>query len=265
MPFLGGKALVKYRVLFNFLPNHQCAPANTGRRWPMPGFRPGLTRQEYRMTREASNADLTLALNTTLEREFVSPLTSIRGVLEILRDFPDLGQDERERFLANALDDCARLEQGIDQLAATVYAAAERERAEQTPPQSVAGESEYADRIHLLPELQIVEVDFSDLEFSNSRLVNEFYDLLERIIENTGQRWYLLVNYRKCSVWPEAWVAFAHRGKKVNVNYALGTVRYYDSGTEGEDSARPSDPELLGSRDAALARIDELRRSSTDR
>ena len=67
------------------------------------------------MTQEASHANLTLALNTTLEREFVSPLTSIRGALEILRDFPDLPDKQRQHFLANALEVCTRLELGIEQ------------------------------------------------------------------------------------------------------------------------------------------------------
>ena len=69
------------------------------------------------MPKEASNNQLTLALNTMLEREFVSPLTSIRGTLEIMRDFADLSDEERSRFLKNALQDCARLEQGVEQLA----------------------------------------------------------------------------------------------------------------------------------------------------
>ena len=83
------------------------------------------------MTQEAPHANLTLALNTTLEQEFVSPLTSIRGALEILRDFPDLPGEQRERFLANALEDCTRLELGIEQLASTVYAAGDRQHMEQ--------------------------------------------------------------------------------------------------------------------------------------
>jgi hypothetical protein len=34
----------------------------------------------------------TLTLSTKVEEEFVSPLTAIRGALEILRDFPALEQ-----------------------------------------------------------------------------------------------------------------------------------------------------------------------------
>ena len=211
------------------------------------------------MTQEAPHANLTLALNTTLEREFVTPLTSIRGALEILRDFPDLPSAQRERFLANALGDCTRLELGVEQLASTVYSAGERQRMEEPHVTSVDSDSEYADRIHFFPDSQIIEVDFSDLEFSDSKLVNEFYNLLDRMIESTGQRWYIAVNYHNCSVWPEAWVAFAHRGKKVNVSYSLGTVRYYDASKPDAEACHPYDPDLLGSREAALAHIEELR------
>ena len=217
------------------------------------------------MTEEASNAHLTLALNTTLEREFVSPLTSIRGALEIIRDFPELSAAERSRFLDNALADCGRLEQGIDQLAATVYAAGERqleatdESDSVSPPDLTEINPVYAKRIHFHPELEVVEVDFSEFEFSSSRIVNEFYDLLDRKIEATGKKWYVLVNYHHCSIWPEAWVAFAHRGKKVNVSYSLGTARYFDASRADEDNYLPTDPELFRSREDALASIEELR------
>lgn len=219
------------------------------------------------MTQEVSNTHLTLALNTTLEREFVTPLTSIRGALEIIRDHADLSSEERNRFLGNALADCARLELGIEQLAATVYAAGDRQLSEQQQPERLPAEqpqvdSVYAKRIHFYDDLQVVEVDFSEFEFSSSKIVNEFYDLLDRMIEHSGDRWYVVVNYHKCSIWPEAWVAFAHRGKKVNVSYSLGTVRYVDSSKTDDAAFLPTDPELFHSREAALAAIADLRRSS---
>ena len=62
----------------------------------------------------------TLALSTKVEEDFVAPLTAVRGSLEILRDFSDLGADERLRFIETALGGCARLEKGIGELARTV-------------------------------------------------------------------------------------------------------------------------------------------------
>jgi hypothetical protein len=94
-------------------------------------------------------------------------------------------------------------------------------------------------------------------------MVNDFYDTLDRLVENTGERWYVVVNQHQCSVWPEAWVAFALRGKKVNVNYSLGTV-YYVNASSMEDTPN-SDPELLGSRDEAVARIEQIRKAKLEK
>ena len=212
------------------------------------------------MPKEASTAHLTLALNTTLEREFVSPLTSIRGALEIMRDFPDLSNEERSRFLDNSLQDCARLERGVENLASTVYTAVNAQHQDQSPEKQAQSDSGYADRIQFFDELQIAEIDFSDFVFTSSKMVNDFYDVADRLIESTGKRWYIIVNYHKCRIWPEAWVAFAHRGKKVNVSYSLGTVRYFDASAVDDDLTLLNDPELLPSRDEALAHIETLRK-----
>ena len=214
------------------------------------------------MPKEASTAHLTLALNTMLEREFVSPLTSIRGALEIMRDFADLSPEERDRFLNNALQDCLRLELGVEQLASTVYTTVDRQLPDQSQTKHEDIDSAYAECIRFYDELQMVEVDLSNLLLSSSKMVNDFYDTLDRLIENTGERWYVIVNHHQCSVWPEAWVAFALRGKKVNVSYSLGTVHYVNASSMEESSAPNSDPELLSSRDEALARIDQLRKAN---
>ena len=211
------------------------------------------------MPKEASNTQLTLALNTMLEREFVSPLTSIRGTLEIMRDFADLSDEERSRVLKNALQDCARLEQGVEQLASTVYATANDEQSDQPQKKHDGSDSVYDERIQFFEELQTVEVDFSDFVFSSSKIVNDFHDRLDQLIESTGERWYIVVNYHHCSIWPEAWVAFAHRGKKINVSYSLGTVRYFNASALDHDSPLLSDPDLHTSRDEAFAHIEQLR------
>ena len=82
------------------------------------------------------------------------------------------------------------------------------------------------------------------------------------MIEHSGERWYIVVNYHKCSIWPEAWVAFAHRGKKVNGSYSLGTVRYVDASKTDDAAFLPADPELNHPRDAALAAIAAQRQSA---
>lgn len=54
--------------------------------------------------------------DTSLEDDFVTPLTTIRGLLEILRDCPDLPTAQRQHFIDMALADCARLDRGIERL-----------------------------------------------------------------------------------------------------------------------------------------------------
>jgi hypothetical protein len=217
------------------------------------------------MPQEATKAHLTLALNTTLEREFVSPLTSIRGALEIMRDFPDLSNKERNRFLKNALQDCARLELGVEHLTETVYAVVDSQSQGQSQEKQAASDSDYVDRIQFFEELQVVEIDFSDFVFTSSKIVNDFYDLLDQLIESTGQRWYVVVNYHKCRIWPEAWVAFAYRGKKVSVSYSFDSVRYFDASADDDDLTLFNDPEMFSSRDEAMAHIEALRRATRDR
>jgi hypothetical protein len=196
----------------------------------------------------------TSTLSTKLEEGFVSPLTAVRGSLEILRDFPDLELRERLNFVERALQECERLEHGIDELAAAVYAAGRRAEA----PEQSAGEgvksSNYARRITIYDELEVVEVDFGGLEFSNSRLVNEFFDVIEASVKTTGHRWYFLTNHKNVRIWPEAWVAFAHRGRQINSNYSLGTVRYQD-----DDLWAEGDPGLFASRAEALAKIEAMK------
>ena len=205
------------------------------------------------MSLDDTEADKQLALNTALEASFVTPLASIRGALENLRDYPDMDEQERGRFLSIALSDCERLEQGISHLAETVYG--------KRPGASAAAiDSPFAERIQADEETSILEINFSEFVFKSSALVNAFFDDIDRLIEDSGHRWYVLVNYKHCSVWPEAWVAFAHRGQKVNQSYSLGTVHYIEA--EGEDwrnSFAVDDPNTFHSKAEALARIDELR------
>ncbi len=207
----------------------------------------------------------TLALSTKVEEDFVSPLTAVRGSLEILRDFPKLAPDERQRFVETALRGCARLEKSIEQLAETVYAAGQFAQSpapdDDTLPEQAEG---YAGRIHFLEDIEVVEIDFGGFVFRNSKIVNDVYDVIEKLVGATERDWYFLVNHGGCRVWPEAWVAFAHRGKKINAVCSRGTVRYAaaeesDSHGQSGPGSDDADPDFFSSRDAALAKIAEMR------
>jgi len=125
----------------------------------------------------------------------------------------------------------------------------------------------FDERITFHADLGIMEADFSDLGFERSSDVNGFYDILEDKLAATGRRWYFLVNYRNCTIEPEAWVAFANRGKRANIDYSEGSVRF-DTSRETEqsiieDSKREEfEPNLFSNRDAAVKRILEMQNAA---
>ncbi len=127
-------------------------------------------------------------------------------------------------------------------------------------------ERSYDDRIIFHADQGIMEADFSDLAFERSRDVDSFYDILEDRLAATGRRWYFLVNYRNCTIEPEAWIAFANRGKRANLAYSEGSVRFDTSrATEQsilEDAKREDfQPNLFSNRDDAIKRIIEMQQS----
>jgi hypothetical protein len=123
---------------------------------------------------------------------------------------------------------------------------------------------DYDQRISFLPDLEVVEVDFSGFTFENSAQVHAFYDQLEIRITATRRKWFFLVNYLDCHIYPEAWITFANRGKKLNLEWSLGSVRYAARGEmRSEIMTRAEqenfDPNLFPSREAALTEIARLR------
>ena len=93
----------------------------------------------------------------------------------------------------------------------------------------------HQDRIRFLDQLEVMDVDFSDLTFETSADVNECYDFIEAKLADTGRKWFFLVNYRNCHINPDAWFAYAHRGKLLNKESSLGSVRYdADAATKTE-------------------------------
>ena len=193
----------------------------------------------------STNRDQTTsALSTKVEEEFISPLTVIRGALEILRDFPDLPEPQRTEFIKRALGECDRMKAGIDNLAASVYAAGRQKEAPKI-------DARYADRIHVMEDQGIIDLDFSAFQFQSSDIVNAFYDAIDSVVIPSDRKWIFLVNHHNCQIWPEAWVAYAHRSKKIGMNFATATIRY----SEGEGEDINSDPDILSSREAALALV----------
>ncbi len=122
----------------------------------------------------------------------------------------------------------------------------------------------YEERITFHADQQVMEVSFKDMTFDLSKPVNAFYDEIEKQLQATGKKWFFLVNYQNCRIMSEAWITFAHRGKKVNIAYSLGSVRFAVRDDTGEailESSRKEnfDPNLFSSREVALEHLSELR------
>jgi len=113
-------------------------------------------------------------------------------------------------------------------------------------------------------ETGIAEFDFSNLVFNHSLDVNDCYDVLEEMLDETGRKWYFLINYEGCRIMPNAWVDYARRGKWINETFSLGSVRYAPgSETERDIRMRAETggfrPNIRNTREEALARIEELK------
>jgi len=122
-------------------------------------------------------------------------------------------------------------------------------------------------RIKFHPDLEIMEVDFSDFTFSDSSEVNTVYDSIERLVAETKRKWYFMVNYRGTKIDSEAWFQFAARGKDINIASSLGSVRFDPrEPTRAEIMKRAEkedfNPNLVSTRDEAIERILVMKRES---
>ena len=124
--------------------------------------------------------------------------------------------------------------------------------------------NEFANRVGFHDSIEVMEVDFSDLTFTSVSQVDQFYDEIDRQLEETGKRWYFLVIYRNCVIDPEVWGAFAARGKNSNISYGMGTARVsakdetLDTIRERAESDRFRS-NLFNTRDEALVALAEMR------
>ncbi|PRX37524.1 hypothetical protein SAMN05216257_101548 [Meinhardsimonia xiamenensis] len=123
---------------------------------------------------------------------------------------------------------------------------------------------EIAARVRFLEAQEIMEVDLGGFEFRHSRDVNDFFDYLEEEITRSGRRWYFLVNYGEVRIWPEAWVPWAVRSKRLVEGGGLGAVRY-GAGADVEAEIRLHAQgqgvraNVRATRAEALARIAEMK------
>lgn len=126
-------------------------------------------------------------------------------------------------------------------------------------------EEDFVARLKFDERNKVMEVDFSNITFAHSLDVDMFYDFIEACIAETASKWFFLVDYNQCRINPEAWIRYAQRGKRLNINHGLGSVRYATgSETEAEIRLRAESqdfrPNIRNTRAEALETINELRR-----
>ncbi|MCC1492135.1 hypothetical protein [Cognatishimia sp. F0-27] len=119
-------------------------------------------------------------------------------------------------------------------------------------------------RIVFHADRQIMEVDFSKVTFDSSASVNRFYDRIEERISATGEdQWFFLVNLDGLRIDSSAWVAYARRGRALNMAHSMGSVRYDASPETAAQIKRAADteafdPNLFTNRADALSRLATL-------
>ncbi|CUH75451.1 hypothetical protein SAMN04488093_101433 [Tropicibacter naphthalenivorans] len=129
--------------------------------------------------------------------------------------------------------------------------------------------AEFTRRLRFDPDAQVLNFDFSGFIFHHSRDVNDFYDHIEERIKASGQdKWFFLIDNTDCQIMPGAWVQYAFRGKRLNLRYSLGSVRYAPGSETAAEIRRRSEsqdfsPNIRNTRAEALARIEEMRRETT--
>jgi hypothetical protein len=124
-------------------------------------------------------------------------------------------------------------------------------------------EDEITDRITFDADMQIMDVNFSNISFMHSTDVDTFYDYIEKRLEQTSVKWYFLVNLNNCEIMPEAWIRYSTRGKRVNLQHSLGSVRFAaGSETEADIRLRAEsqgfDPNIRNTREEALGRLQDM-------
>jgi curved DNA-binding protein CbpA len=119
-------------------------------------------------------------------------------------------------------------------------------------------------RIEFNPDEQIMNVDFTNFSFEHSRDVNDVYDFIESQIKPLGTKWYFLINYEGTRIQSPAWIEYAARGKKLNQEFSLGSVRYAPgSETETDIRLRAESqgfrPNIRNTREEAMELIAEMK------
>ncbi|MEM9332515.1 MAG: hypothetical protein AAGA53_14395 [Pseudomonadota bacterium] len=137
-------------------------------------------------------------------------------------------------------------------------------RRKKTVHQPSFSTSELEHRVEFWENEQIMFVDFSNMSFEHSLDVNDVYDHIEDTIRKTDKKWYFLVNYEGTRIQSPAWVQYAARGKSLNQEFSLGSVRYAPgSETEADIRLRAESqgfrPNIRNTKEEAMLVIEDMK------
>ncbi|WP_432448136.1 hypothetical protein [Aliiroseovarius marinus] len=115
-------------------------------------------------------------------------------------------------------------------------------------------------RLTLTDTGRLAEIDLSGLTLRHSGDVDVVYGTIAMMLEETGQKWFFLINTEGLRVEQPAWLSQSRAAKRLRLSYALGQVGYGTA--EPRDNAAQivalHQPEPRDRR-AALAELDAMR------
>ncbi|MEX0340666.1 MAG: hypothetical protein AB3N11_16695, partial [Arenibacterium sp.] len=106
--------------------------------------------------------------------------------------------------------------------------------------------TEFGHRIRFDNERETMEVDFTGMKFGSSARVNAFCERVEEMLQETDEALlFFLVNLNDMRIDTSAWVAYARRGKALNLAHSMGSVRYDASEITREQILRHANTEAF--------------------
>lgn len=120
---------------------------------------------------------------------------------------------------------------------------------------------EIALRLTLTEEGRLAEIDLSGLTLRHSGDVDVVYGTIAALLEDTGHKWFFLVNTEGLRVEQTAWLSQSRAAKRLRLGYSLGQVGYGAAIETSETATQVVALRQPAPRDrkAALAELDALR------
>ncbi len=125
-------------------------------------------------------------------------------------------------------------------------------------------EQDFIQRIALLWDENIVDIDLRGVHFINTQDTYLFHDALDRTVAETKKTWFFLTCFTDCTITPEAAHQFSMRRTNSHTGFSRGAVRYgaspeLDLAMTSLGSNAKAVSESFATREEALQKIEEMR------